>query len=105
MIETVAYLLTEIKTEEKDEVGHFKKEQVKKEVFVEITSISSKEFASASTVGEKPEKRALLFYGDYDGETKIEIEEVVYQIYRTFFNEKTEKIELYLTRRLHDKQN
>lgn len=105
MIDQVGYLISEEFTEEINEIGERKKKTIEREVFLRISHVSFREISEASTIGEKPELRALVFFGDYNGETKIEIEQTVYRIYRTYFNEKTEKMELYVTRRLHDKES
>lgn len=97
-MDDIAFLLS--KSSQLDDIGNIVLSEEKRKVLVQVTSVSSREFVEASTLGNKPEWRLLLFAGDYEGEEFIELRGNVYRIYRTYFNEAENNIELYLVRRL-----
>lgn len=95
-----AYLIAETFTQ--DDYGKQTVTQTKKKVFVELLSVRQQEFFNASTVGFKPDYQANMFAPEYTNETKIEIDNVTYDIYRTYLHGDT--CELYLRRMLANEQ-
>ena len=80
----------------KDDFGNSKKTKIKKVIYAYKKSISQSEFYQAGMQGLKPQFMLLVFFGDYQGEDTVEIDGIIYYIYRTYIN-KYEEIELYLT--------
>lgn len=85
MYDSAIKLITEIKTDKKDEFGDPVYEAVEKEVYAEVKSVGIKEFYQAQTQGMKPE---IIFeladYYDYDGQQKIIYEGIIYKVLRTY---------------------
>lgn len=93
------YLLTPERT--KDAIGQWISTTTKRSVFGQIQSVSGAEFFSAGQNGISPEYRITMFAYDYDGEQDLELDGVVYSVYRTYRG-KNDTIELYVERRRGD---
>lgn len=84
-----------------DAIGQWKSTIVKRPVFGQIQSVSGAEFFAAGQNGISPEYRITMFGPDYDGEQDLELDGVVYSVYRTYRG-KNDTIELYVERRRGD---
>ena len=73
-------------------------EEVRRQIFCQVDSVSRAEFFSAGQIGLKPEYRFTVFFGDYDDEELVEYNGQVYSVYRTYHARKDE-LELYVTRK------
>ena len=62
------------------------------------TVLCAQEFFEAGRNGLRPQFRANVFTGDYQGETEAEYQGVAYSIYRTYCP-KDDTMELYLERK------
>nr|DAI12182.1 MAG TPA: head closure knob [Caudoviricetes sp.] len=63
-----------------------------------IGSITASEFFEAGRNGLRPQFRANVFVGDYQGEVEAEYQGATYGIYRTYCP-KDDTVELYLERK------
>lgn len=77
-------LLLHRPTRAQNVIGEWIPSVEKVEVFAKVNEVSSSEFFAASQIGLAPEKRFLVFTGDYEGETVVEHNGVVYSVYRTY---------------------
>ena len=73
-------------------------QETTRDVFCNISSVSSQEFFDAGQAGLNPEWRVTVFAPDYNGETIAELNGVRYGVYRTYLG-KNETIELNLERK------
>lgn len=80
-----------------DENGNERFENVEREIFGNLRSISQREFAAASQMGLKPELMVEIWSFEYNGEDKLKLGDKLYSIYRTY--QKGDRLELYLTQR------
>jgi len=78
-----------------DDIGNQIKQEVSKEVFCTIESISQSEYFQASQSGLKSQLKITICEFDYAGETIAEYNTKRYTIYRTYLRD-DERIELYL---------
>ena len=81
----------------RDRYGRKTRKQTKRQVFVQVDSISMNEFYEAGRNGLNPEYRFRMFSGDYEGERVCEYKGDNYAIYRTFMRD-DDTIELYVER-------
>lgn len=85
MYNDVAYLARKVKTGQQNQYGDEIYEYEKKEVFVNVESVTRSEFYTAQTAGYDPQ---IVFeiadYYDYDGQPFIEYNKVMYKIIRTY---------------------
>jgi hypothetical protein len=93
MRDDVAYLISTQITE--DDIGNQIEQEVRKEVFCTVESISQTEFFQAAQNGLKAQLKVIMSEFDYSGETVVEYQKR-YSVYRTFLRN-DERIELYLT--------
>lgn len=92
-------VITLIKTAyQQDEIGQMIPEEIKRNAFCSVSSISLTEWSEAGRAGLKPELRATMFAFDYKGENIVELDGVRYGVYRTHYG-KGETVELYLERK------
>ena len=89
-------LISETKT--KNSLGVYSKIYSYKDVFCNVSSVSSQEFFDGGRSGLNPSYRMTLFSGDYEGEAMLEYNGETYAIYRTFLKG-TDTIELYVERK------
>lgn len=69
-------------------------------VFGKISKASQREYFSARQNRFNPEFCVSVWEDEYSGQRYAEINNVKYEIYRTYDNEKTGKTEIYLTKKL-----
>ena len=90
----ISYLISYTSTG-KDEIGQeLPPTAGRTEIYCKQKSIKQSEFYQASQVGLKPEFVIETSMFDYSGQEEIEVDGVLYKIYRTFERE-DEIIELY----------
>lgn len=97
-MDVVFYLLTAVKHQ--DELGQFVEEVSRREVFGNLSSVTSSEFFAGGQNGYKPEFRIIMFAYDYFGEENLVFNGETYSIYRKYLN--GDKIELYCEKRAGD---
>lgn len=64
-------------------------------VFAEVCSIGSNEFYKAAVNGLKASMMFKVFFADYKKENMILFDHEIYAIYRTYYDRKTDRYELY----------
>lgn len=72
-------------------------EETQRDIFCQVDSVSRAEFFAAGQNGLRPEYRITVFFGDYQGETRLIFEGVTYSVYRTY-HARTDVLELYVQR-------
>lgn len=82
----------------KDALKQFVATPSRRTVLCTIGSITASEFFEAGRNGLRPQFRANVFAGDYQGETEAEYQSIAYSIYRTYCP-KDDTVELYLERK------
>ena len=82
----------------KDALKQFVSAPSRRTVLCTIGSITASEFFEAGRNGLRPQFRANVFAGDYQGETEAEYQSIAYSIYRTYYP-KDDTVELYLERK------
>lgn len=82
-----------------DKIGQQVPQEIRRDVFCNVSSVSASEFFDAGRAGLKPEYRVTMFAPDYDQEGIVELDGVRYGVYRTYLG-KNETIELYLERKV-----
>ena len=93
---TPIYLISEEYAE--DAYGVLIPTTQKRQVYANVTSVSSAEFFEGGRNGLNPELRVIMFGPDYEGEEVVEINGARYAVYRTYQARK-DTLELYLERR------
>lgn len=78
-----------------DSIGQFISEEVKRDVYCDVRSISRAEWFDAGRNGLQPTYVFTMFAPDYNGEKIVEFECQRYGIYRTY-RARNEQIELYV---------
>lgn len=89
----VAYLIEESYVQ--NEYGVMEKTIKSRQVYVDVTSVTSQEWYEGGRNGLNPQYRFTLFSYDYGNEKIIKYNNVQYTIYRTYFR-KNDLIELYV---------
>lgn len=84
-----------------DSIGQFIETETPRLVYGQITSVSADEFFAGGQNGFKPEYRVTMFAYDYQDERRCLIGDVEYSVYRVYRG-RTDKVELYLERRVGD---
>lgn len=87
-----------------DSIGQWVTTYTEREVFGNVGSVSASEFFAAGQNGIKPELRITMFAPDYQGEQNLEVDGVLYSVYRTYYAT-TDKLELYCERRAGDHED
>lgn len=64
-------------------------------LFAEICSVGSNEFYKAAVNGLKASRVFKVFYADYKEEDMVQFDGKFYAVYRTYYDEKTDRYELY----------
>lgn len=91
--------LVEVVTE-KDSLNQVvEKTRTKKTVFAEIGSVSQTEFFSAGRLGFQPSLKATIYDFEYDQEAIVKYNDNLYSVYRIYYVNGTDKVELYLEER------
>lgn len=89
-------MLTLIGTEyTTDDIGQQIPQEIPRDVFCRISSVSASEWLEVGQLGLRAEYRATMFRHDYQGEELAELDGARYGIYRTY-ETKGDTIELYL---------
>ena len=79
--------------------------ETSREVWAHISSVSRSEFFQAGQNGLKPEVVVTTPLVNYCGEELCNIGSKRYHIYRTYFSDRTDEIELYCEERVSDVQH
>lgn len=91
--------LAEITTE-KDSLNQVvEKTRTTKTIYAEISSVSQTEFFSAGRLGFQPSFKAVIYDFEYNGESIVKYNNKLYSIYRTYYVNGTDRLELYLEER------
>jgi len=69
-------------------------------IWAQITSTTRAEFYAAGEHGHKPSLVAITHYTNYGGEELVSLNGKKYVIYRTYRDDRSDDIELYLERRV-----
>lgn len=80
-----------------DADGNQVSELTKRTVYGREESIGQKEYFSVAATGLKPEKKITVFFGDYANEREAEVCGRILDIYRTYFRDVDERMELYMS--------
>lgn len=79
----------------KDEYGMEKTAETKRQVFVDVESVTRQEFFDAGQAGLQPQFVFVMFGPDYEDEKIVEYKGRRYQVYRTYAR-KDDNLELYV---------
>lgn len=96
-------VITLIKPSERyqDDYGTWRDgEEVRREIFAQMNSVSRNEFFSGGNAGFRPEYQFTVFAAEYDGEDLCEYEGKTYSVYRTYHVPGTDYLELYVQRKV-----
>ena len=80
-----------------DDFGVWRKEESKRDIFCNVSSVTASEFFDGGRNGLNPEFRFVVFFADYEGERTVEYKGLRYAVYRTF-HARTDSLELYCER-------
>lgn len=72
-------------------------DETQREIFCQVDSVSRAEFFAAGQSGLRPEYKITVFFGDYQGETRLIYNGARYAVYRTY-HARTDELELYVQR-------
>lgn len=87
-------------TTEKDEINQLvEKTRTTSTVFADISSVSQTEFFSGGRMGLQPALKAVIYDFEYNGEPIVRWNGKLYSVYRTFYINGTDRVELYLEER------
>ena len=91
--------LVEIVTE-KDEINQIvEKTRTTCTVFAEISSVSQTEFFSGGRIGLQPSLKAVIYDFEYTDEPIVKWNGKLYSVYRTYYINGADRVELYLEER------
>ena len=93
---SVIYLVSNNKTQ--NELGIWVDSLTERKVFAEVSSVGQSEWFEGGRNGLNPEYRFRMFAYDYNGESLVKYNGVIYSIYRTYVD-RNELIELYAEKR------
>ena len=68
-------------------------------IFALVDSVSQTEFFSGGRMGLQPSLKAVVYDFEYNGETIVRVDGKLYSVYRTFYINGTDMVELYLEER------
>lgn len=68
-------------------------------VFAEISSVSQTEFFNGGRLGLQPSLKATVYDFEYGNQTIVKYNSKLYSVYRVYFVQGTDKVELYLEER------
>ena len=87
-------------TTEKDEINQVvEKQRTTNTVFAQISSVSQTEFFSGGRMGLQPSLKAVIYDFEYNDEPIVKWNGKLYSVYRTFFVNGADRVELYLEER------
>ena len=82
-----------------DEIGNRIPKEVTREIFVRAQSITRAEYFSASQAGLAPDVMLVTAICDYEGETELFFRGERYSVYRTYQEQESDQVELYLRKK------
>ena len=91
--------LIEIVTEKDDLNQVVEKTRTTKTVYGEVSSVSQTEFFSGGRIGLTPSMKATIYGFEYNEEPIAKVDGKLYSIYRTYYVNGSDKLELYLEER------
>ena len=65
-------------------------------VIADIDSVTQTEFFNGGRIGLKPSLKATIYDFEYNNEPVVKVGEKLYSVYRTFYINGTDMVELYL---------
>lgn len=84
-------------TTEKDDLNQIvEKTRTTANVYAEIGSVSQTEFFSGGRLGFRPSLKAVIYDFEYNSEPIVKYNGKLYSVYRVFYVNGTDKVELYL---------
>lgn len=84
-------------TTEKDDINQIvEKTRITATVYAEIGSVSQTEFFSGGRLGFQPSLKAVIYDFEYNSEPIVKYNGKLYSVYRVFYVNGTDKVELYL---------
>lgn len=87
-------------TTEKDSLNQVvEKQRTTQTVFAEISSVSQTEFFSGGRLGLQPALKAVMYDFEYNDEPIVKWNGKLYSVYRTFYVNGSDRVELYLEER------
>ena len=87
-------------TTEKDSLNQVvEKTRTTKTVFADISSVSQTEFFSGGRLGLQPSLKAVIYDFEYEDEPIVKWNGKLYSVYRTFYVNGADRVELYLEER------
>lgn len=92
-------VLVSRKNSQTDQIGNTVSAETEREVFADILSVGANEFFRAGQKGLTPAFLIKVFFGDYEGEELVRFNGITYNVYRTYYNEVEDVVELYLSRK------
>lgn len=87
----------------KDDYGVLRATESKRQVYCSVTSVTQTEWFEGGRQGLNPDKRATMFFFDYEGEEIVELNGTRYTVYRTYRD--GDRLELYLEKRKGNADN
>ena len=82
---------------EKDDLNQVvEKTRTDATVFAEISSVSQTEFFSGGRIGLTPSLKATIYDFEYGGQTIVKYDGKLYSVYRVYYVNGTDRVELYL---------
>lgn len=87
-------------TTEKDNLNQVvEKTRTTNTVFADISSVSQTEFFSGGRIGLQPSLKATIYDFEYNDEPIVKYNGKLYSVYRTYFVNGSDRLELYLEER------
>lgn len=85
---------------EKDKLNQVvEKTRTTKTVFADIGSVSQTEFFNGGRLGLQPSLKATIYDFEYEDEPIVKFNDKLYSVYRVYFVNGSDKVELYLEER------
>jgi len=87
-------------TTEKDDLNQVvEKQRTTNTVYADISSVSQTEFFSGGRLGLQPSLKAVIYDFEYNDEPIVKWNGKLYSVYRTFYVNGADRVELYLEER------
>lgn len=90
-----------VKESAKNAYGMQETKETRREVFVNVQSVTRQEFYDAGQAGLQPQYVFIMFAPDYEGEKLVEYRGTRYRVYRTYLR-RDENLEIYVEERSGD---
>ena len=84
-------------THTQDDYGVWRKQETRRDVFCQVSSVTATEFFDGGRNGLNPEFRFVVFFDDYEGERIVEYRGNRYAVYRTY-QARNDNLEIYVER-------